>query len=123
MNNLIPPVLSVNNVNTVTGNLSNVSSNNIYIKTNPNDSMKFKILGNGNISQIIDIDNSMPDESLINNKDDMFMISTINENDLNLNNSIINNLMSSINFNTPKNKGIKLEYDEVLDDRWAMFEQ
>jgi hypothetical protein len=65
----------------------------------------------------------MPDESLINNKDDLFITSTIHENDMNFNNSIMNNLMCSINFNTPKNKGIKLEYDEVLDDRWNIFEQ
>jgi hypothetical protein len=89
---------------------------------NNNDSYKFKnISQNGNISQIIDIDTSMPDESLINNKDDMFITSTLNE--LNFNNSIMNNLMSNTNFNSPNSKGIKLEYDEVLDDRWNMFEQ
>ena len=64
----------------------------------------------------------MPDESLINNKEDLFITSPIHDNDFNFNNSVINNLMGSLNFNSP-HKAIKLEYDEVLDDRWAIFEQ
>jgi len=117
-------LLSSSQINT---NLSNLSSSN-NVKNcvnalNTNDSYKFKNLSqNGNISQIIDIDNSMPDESLINNKEDLFITSPMNDNEFNFNNSVINNLMGSLNFNSP-NKAIKLEFDEVLDDRWAIFEQ
>ena len=122
--------VNINNLNIpLNTNTSNTSSNNLTNNKphqnimNTNESLRFKISQNGNISQIIDIDNSMPDESLINNKDDLFITSTLHDHDINFNNSIMNNLMSSINFNTPKTKGIKLEYDEILDDRWSIFEQ
>jgi len=122
--------VNMNNFNIpLNTNTSNISSNNLTNNKihqnvlNTNESLRFKISQNGNISQIIDIDNSMPDESLINNKDDLFITSTLHDHDINFNNSIMNNLMSSINFNTPKTKGIKLEYDEILDDRWSIFEQ
>ena len=122
--------MNINNFNVpLNTNTSNISSNNLTNNKihqnvlNTNQSLRYKISQNGNISQIIDIDNSMPDESLINNKDDLFITSTLHDHDINFNNSIMNNLMSSINFNTPKTKGIKLEYDEILDDRWSIFEQ
>ncbi len=71
-----------------------------------------------NVSKIIAIDQGL-DDSLINNKDDpLHMMSGFNENELF---SKQMSIQGNCNFTeTPQKvkKEIKLEYEEILEDRW-----
>jgi hypothetical protein len=89
-------------------------------------------LHNMNVSQIIEADYGVPDDSLINNKDDLLINTTLQDHDhdenINLNfSNVADHGLQMLPLTPHKNKNkkseLKLEFDEVLDDKWNLFEQ